>query len=212
MIDLHIYSANSDYTWEIWRRKSTITCNGAHLLDKDAPGGYYPLIKTIQDTCYELKRKKKKKSKYTVKINLLSCPGGDIPVIDISGVMALCKLLDPKLKFDLYCIGEIASAATILAASAEWNKIYVYANSKYVIHPPCLILNDTMNIDTLNYRSQTLEKITQNMAEIYSRRSHIEGKNKSVKYFIKLMRKSKKFDQKSTPEEMVEMGLATKIY
>jgi ATP-dependent protease ClpP protease subunit len=209
---MHIYSQNPDYVWDIWRTKSTITCHGAHLLDKDNSGGYYPLVKTIQDTCHELKKKKKKKHKYTLKIILLSCPGGDIPIIDISGIMALYKSMDSKLRFDLYCVGEIASAATIWAASAEWNKIYVYSGSKYVIHPPCLVINDTIDIGTLNYRSQSLKKITKGMAEIYSRRSHIEGKNKSVKYFIKLMKKSKTFDQKTTPEEMVEMGLVTKIY
>lgn len=210
MQDIHLFSPNKEYNWEIWRKKNTITCNGHHLLDSDLDGGYYTLIKVIQETCDILKKHKRKK--HIVKIILLSCPGGDMPIIDITGVMALCKYTDPKLKFKLYCMGEISSAATIWMSAIEWDKIYLYSKSRYIIHPPYIVLNEGASVDLLNYRSTGLTELTERMADIYAVRSHMEGKDKTREFFMKLIKKSSRYDKLITAIEMIDMGLGSKIY
>lgn len=212
--DIHLFSNDPDhkYIWEIWRSQNTITCSGSDLLNKSLHGGYYTLIKVIQETCRLVKVHRKKQKRTVVKIVLLSCPGGDMPILELPGMMALCKMMDKKLRFEMYCVGDIASAATVWMASVEWDKVFLYKNSKYIVHLPSVMLDEYMDTTDLKNQSEKLERLVDHMADIYALCSKHEGKNKSKKFFINLMTKSSKNGKKISAQEIVNIGLATKIY
>lgn len=139
----------------------------------------------------------KENSGETIKIYINS-PGGEVD----SGLLIYDTLKGLSVEYDIYCIGIVASIASVIFAGGQKGRRYILPHSRVMIHEP-LIMEEISGSTTNIQRAAEIMQI--------SKRLTIKLLSADTGKTVKEIEKAISYDNYMNAEETIKFGICDHI-